>query len=259
MASHNNDQNAPDIHTSYPGHIYNFNPADQSCEVQLAIESVFIGYANAYELKTKDRLLKVPVQFPGDGVWSLTHEVPDGTPCYVHFSQRGIDHWLAENKSSAGLVGGLPAPAFSQLFSHNAAVCTVGTQPFTKSIKNFLNEGLELRNGDRSQRVSLRRNGNIEVVTGAATITLKKDSEITVDVTSQATIKAPTITLDGDVTVTKTLTVNQAITGQATLELTGKATMQGDMDVTGTLKAGGKVVNIHVHANPEGGKVGPME
>ena len=265
MASHNNDQNAPDIHTSYPGHIYNFNPADQSCEVQLAIESVFVGYANAYELKTKDRLLKVPVQFPGDGVWSLTHEVPDGTPCYVHFSQRGIDHWLAENKDSAGLIDGRPAPAFGQLFSHNAAVCTIGNQPIPKAINAFAGDVTELRNANRSQRMTMHGDGKVEIITGAAKIVITKDSKIEIEVTSEASVKAPKITLDGDTTVTKSLTVlgGMDVSGNlpsgGTSKITGNFQIVGDTNQTGTFTLNGIAVNTHKHTNPEGGDVGPMK
>ncbi|WP_161599690.1 phage baseplate assembly protein domain-containing protein [Pseudomonas arsenicoxydans] len=39
----------------------------------------------------------------------------------------------------------------------------------------------------------------------------------------------------------------------------GNAVINGDTDITGTLKVAGVVVNGHVHANPEGGNVGPME
>lgn len=264
MASHNNNQNAPDINTGYPGHIYNFDPVSQTCEVQLAIENLFVGYKEAYTLQPKQRLQKVPVQFIQGGGWSLTHPVPDGTPCYVHFSQRGIDHWLAENKSTAGLKNGRPAPAFSQLFSHNAATCTIGNQPIPKAIPGFQGDVTELRNADRSQRLTLHGNGQIEIITGAAKIVITKDSEILIDVTSKATVKAPQIILDGDTTVTKSLTVQggMAVSGSvggATATFTGDFKISGNTTQTGSMTINGIKVDGHVHSNPEGGKVGPME
>lgn len=264
VSSHNNNQKAPDINTSYPGHIYNFDPDTQTCEVQIAIESLFVGYAEAYTIKPKQRLENVPVQFVQGGGWSLTFEIPDGTPCYVHFSQRGIEHWLAENKDSAGLVNGLPAPAFGQLFSHNAAVCTVGNQPIPKAISGFRNSGAEFRNANRDQRISLNTDGSIEVITGAAKIVITKDSKIEVQVTSQASIKAPQIILDGDTTVTKSLTVlgGMSVSGTKdgqTATFTGNFKMTGNMDQTGTYKLNGITVNGHTHSNPEGGNVGPMK
>lgn len=261
MGSHTN--NAPDISTSYPGHIYNFDPDTQTCNVKLAIEEVFVGYSNAYTLRPNQVLQGVPVQFMQGGQWSLTFEIPDGTPCYVHFSQRGIDHWLSENKDSAGLIDGLPAPEFSQQFSHNSAVCTVGTQPIPKVIKAFRNSGAELRNGDRSQRISLNADAAIEVVTGAAKIVVTKDSKIEVNVTSQATIKAPQITLDGDTTVTKSLTVQGGMNVYGgsgdSMTVTGNIKYTGNQVQQGTFTLNGIVVNNHKHTNPEGGDVGPMK
>lgn len=270
MGSQTNNLEAPDINTSYPGHIYSFDTATQTCDVQLAIENLFIGYANAYTLAPGQRLIGVPVQFIQGGGWSLTHPVPDGTPCYVHFSQRGIDHWMAENKDTAGMIGVKPAPAFSQLFSHNAAVCTIGTQPLPKVIQAFAGDVTELRNADRSQRLTMHANGQIEIITGAAKIVITKDSEILIDVTSKATVKAPQILLDGDTTVTKSLTVQggMAVSGSVggatstitgNIKVVGNQTVQGNTTQTGTLTLGGIVVNTHKHTNPEGGDVGPMK
>lgn len=263
MASFDNDKRAPDINTSYPGHIYNFDAETQTCEVQLAIENLFVGYANAYILEPKERLVDVPVQFIQGGGWSLTHPVPDGTPCYVHFAQRGIDHWLAEDAENAGMLNDLPDPAFSQLFSHNAAVCTIGTQPIPKSINAFAGDVTELRNADRSQRMTLHSDGKVEVITGAAKIVITKDSEILVEVTSKATVKAPQILLDGDTTVTKSLTVQGGMSVQGgsgdTMTITGNLKYTGNLVQTGTFTLNGIVVNTHVHTNPEGGNVGPMK
>lgn len=265
MASHNNDQNAPDINTGYPGHIYNFDSESQTCDVQLAIENLFIGYSNAYRIEPKQRLQKVPVQFVQAGGWSLTHDVPDGTPCYVHFSQRGIDHWLFENKDSAGMVDGLPDRAFSQLFDENSAVCQVGYQPIPKAIGGFKVGAMELRNEDRSQRVTMLTGGTVEIVTGAAKITITKDSEIEIDVTSKATIKAPQIVLDGATTVTKSLTVLGGMDVSGTLPSGGTSKFSGNFELTGnftqngTYTLNGITVNGHKHTNPEGGDTGEMK
>lgn len=259
MASHSNNQQAPDINTSYPGHIYNFDPATQTCEVQLSIENLFVGYSDAYSLKPKQRLQSVPVQFIQGGGWSLTHPVPDGTPCYVHFAQRGIDHWLFEDKDEAGLgSNGLPVPAFSQLFSHNSAVCTIGNQPIPKVINAFAGDVTELRNADRSQRITMQGSGAIEIITGAAKIVISKDNSIEIQVNTKATIKAPQITLDGDTTVTKSLTVQggMAVSGGSggTMQITG------DMAQKGSFTINGIKVDGHTHiGHGSGNDTGPMK
>lgn len=265
MASHSNNQSAPDIHTGYPGFVYNFNSSDQTCEVQLAIENLFVGTTDAYRIEAKQRLQKVPVQFIQGGGYSVTHPVPDGSPCYVHFAQRGIEHWLAEGRDSAGKVNGLPAPAFSQLFSHNAAVCIIGLQPLTSSIKSFATNGIEIRNVDRSIRLAITSAG-LYLICGTTTISIAKNGAITVNgnttlaITTKGatTIKAPTIKLDSDVTVTKSLTVQGGMAVSGTLS-GSTSTITGDMVMQGSFTLNGIKVDGHNHTNPEGGNVGPMK
>lgn len=263
MASYNNNRK-PDINTGYPGFAYNFDATTQTCDVQLAIENLFIGMVDPYKLVKKDRLIKVPVRFIQGGSWSITHPVPDGTPVYVHFAQRGTSHYFVEGKDSAGLVNGKPAPQFSQLFSHNAAVAEVGLQPFTKAIKSFKSDVFELRNADRSQRITFNQDGSINLISGSANITLNKDGAITITSATQITAKAPKITLDGDTTVTKSLTVQggAAISGGSsgqTFQITGDYIHKGNATQTGSFTLNGIKVDGHNHTNPEGGNTGPMK
>lgn len=255
MASHNNPESAPDINTGYPGHIYNFDPVSQTCEVQLAIENLFVGYANAYTVVPKQRLTNVPVKFTQGGAWSITHPVPDETPCYVHFAQRGIDHWVADNAQSAGLVHGKPAPAFSQLFSRNSAVAEVGYQPIPKAIGSFNPNVLELRNADRSQRVTLDSN-TVTIVFGGAKVVVTKDATVEIEAASNIVAKAPNIKLDGVVTVTK------ALIGQGGMSVSGGSgasmSVSGNVSMSGTVTVGGKVINGHIHTIPSGGNSGPF-
>jgi len=258
MGSQTNNKRAPDINTSYPGYAYDFDPVTQTCDVQLAIESLFIGLQAAYTLIPKQRLQRVPVKFTQGGGWSITHPVPDGTPVYVHFAQRGISHWLAENKAEAGMVNGKPAPQFSQLFSHNSAVCTVGNQPIPLAIPEFQTEVFELRNKDRSQRITLDAGGSIQIVAGTANIQVSASGDISITSPTAITAKAPAITLDGDTTITKSLTVQggASISGGEgqTFQVTGSMAHEGDYTLNGVK------VNGHTHiSNGEGKEVSEMQ
>lgn len=264
MPSKNNNQEAPDINTNYPGFVYNFNPVDQTCDVQIAIENLFVGYEVPYTLKDKQMLQKVPVQFIQGGGWSFTHPVPDGTPCTVEFSQRGIDHWLFDAADKAGMDGEHPNYAFNQLFSHDSAVCKIGTQPIPMAIKDFNNSVAELRNADRGQRVSLHGDGLIEVITGAAKIVVTKDSKIEIEVNTQATVKAPNIKLDGIVTVTKALIVQggMSVSGGSgdTMSLTGNLKITGATTQVGSMTINGVRVDGHNHiSNSPGSDTGAMK
>lgn len=255
MGSETNNKRAPNIKTSYPGHIYNFDPATQTCEVQLALENLFIGLNKAFTLTPSQRLSDVPVKFVQGGGWSLTHPIPDGTPCYVHFAQRGISHWIAENKSEAGFIDGKPAPSFGQLFSYNSAVCTVGYQPMPKVIPEFNNEVFELRNADRNQRVTLNPDGLIEIVSGETYINIKGD-EVFIHA-NKTTVESSQILLDGDTTITKSLTVmgGASISGGngQTVSVTGNVKHNGSYSLNG-IKVDG-----HNHIGDDGGNTGPMK
>jgi len=258
LASNTNNQNAPDIHTGYPGFCYNFDPDSQTCDVQLAIESLFVSTSASYVLQKKDRLQNVPVQFIQGGGWSVTHPVLDGAPCYVHFSERGIEHWLAQGKDSAGLVLGQPAPAFSQLFSHNAAVCTIGTQPLNQTIGSFNPSAFEVRNADRSIRMTLADSSAV-ILAGSSTITITKDGEVAVVSSTQASVKAPQILLDGAVTITQSLTVQggMAVSGGAA---GSTFTINGNMQQIGSFTINGIRVDGHTHiSNSPGDDTGIMK
>ena len=70
--------------------------------------------------------------------------------------------------------------------------------------------------------------------------------------------------MDGDTTVTKSLTVlgGMAVSGTkdgSTATFTGNFKMDGNMVQTGSLTLNGIKVDGHTHTNPEGGDVGPMK
>ncbi|MBG6242998.1 MAG: hypothetical protein EKE20_14770 [Candidatus Symbiopectobacterium sp. Dall1.0] len=243
--------NALDLNTSYPGFIYNFDINSQTADVQLAIESLYVGLDSSYQTIKKDRLKDVPVQVIRGGGWSLTFPVPDGTPCYVEFSQRGIEHWLMEGKDSAGLINGLPAPQFNQTFQANNAVATIGINPVTENIKSYQNNVAEFRNIDRSQRVTLHDNGVIEILSGSAVIKVNKDGDITATSDTEAIVKAPKIKLDGDTEVTKTLTVmgqsnlNGGVNIRTGSGANSAINIDGKMAITSTIN--GVQVELHQH------------
>lgn len=238
-----------DINTSYPGFIYNFNPTDQTADVQLAIETSIIGLDGGFQLRQKQILRKVPVQFVRGGGWSLTFPVQDKTPCFVSFAQRGIDHWLVEGKENAGLLNGKPAPQFGQFFSLNNAVAHIGINPVTQSIGSFSMDGAELRNAEHDQVIALRNDGTISIETGSSILVISKDGNITATTTAQAVIKADGgIKLDGDVTATKTLTV----AGESNLN--GGVNAKGgsgeaSLNITGKMKITGPINNVQIESH----------
>nr|WP_269756037.1 Gp138 family membrane-puncturing spike protein [Hafnia alvei] len=236
--------------------MYNFNASSQTAEVQLAIESVYIGLDSSYQLIKKDRLKGVPVQVIRGGGWSLTFPVPDGTPCIVIFQQRGIEHWVEDGSDSAGMLGSIPAHQFGQYYTHDNAVAVLGINPVTTAIQNYQGSIAEFRNADRSQRVTLNEDGKIEIVTGSSTIVISKDGDIVATSDTSAKIIAPEITLDGNTTVTGTMTCQKTLDVAKLSSLNGGISTEGGTDATVSIK--GKMIitetindiQIELHQHP---------
>lgn len=246
------------MHTSYPGFVYGFDAATQTCSVQLAIDTLFTGMKDGYSFVPKKRLRNVPVQFVQGGGWSITHPVPDGTPCYVHFAMRGIEHWLAEGKDSAPPLNGKPSPAYSRMFSHLNAVCQIGYQPIPNAIPGFQTDVMEMRNADRSIRATLSGSA-IRIIAGSSLIRIDKSGDIQIETSTKATVKAPQIILDGATTVTKSLTVQggMSVTGSVggqTMSITGNIAQQGSFTINGVKVDGHKHIG-----NGAGNDTGPMK
>lgn len=241
--------NTVNINTSYPGFIYNFDTTTQTAEVQLAIETLFVGLDCCYSLKKKSRLQDVPVQFQRGGGWAITFPIPDGTPCYVEFAQRGIDHWLIDGADSAGLRSdGMPETAFDEYFSVNNAVAHLGICPIPAAIKNFATDGAEWRNDDASQSIKLQDDGTVFLKSGSTTFVIKKDGDIIATTTANAEVKAAKIKLDGDTTVTKSLTVLGAS------NLNGGVSAKGGsggavMNITGAMKITSTINGVQVESH----------
>ncbi|MFZ4217072.1 Gp138 family membrane-puncturing spike protein [Enterobacter ludwigii] len=241
--------NPVNMNTSYPGFIYNFDPATQTAEVQMAIETLFVGLDCCYSTKKKNRLQDVPVQFQRGGGWAMTFPIPDGTPCYVEFAQRGIDHWLIDGAEGAGLRSdGMPDYAFDEYFSVNNAVAHLGICPITAAISNFATDGAELRNADATQSIKLQDDGTISIKSASTTFVIKKDGDIVATTTAKAEIKAKSITLDGDTTVTKSLTVIGASNLNGGVSAKGGS---GDavMNITGAMKITSTINGVQVESH----------
>ncbi|MDK9366446.1 Gp138 family membrane-puncturing spike protein [Lelliottia wanjuensis] len=250
------------LNTSYPGFIHNFNAENQTCEVQLAIENMYVSMGESgFQQVQREKLVDVPVQFVRGGGWSLTFPIPDGTPCYVHFAQRGIDHWLMEGKDSAGMItSSVPSPQFYQRFSHNNAVAIVGINPVTHSISSFATDGVELRNKDHDQVLSLKGDGSINLVTGSSTLNISKDGNVSVNTEAKAIIKADGgITLDGETTITKTLTVAGKSSLNGGVDAKGGEEGEASMNITGKMKITETIndVQIETHLHPYDWTDGP--
>ena len=153
------------ILTTYPGKIVEFDPVRQVAKVEIAREQYHNSLDSLYEEYAFPILQDVPVQFPSGGGFVLTFPVQAGDHCILQFCDKGYSHWLYEGKNKIGkFSSGLPKNEYFRNYNVNDAVAFVGFNPIPSAVTSFNSTSPELRNSDRTQRVTLVNNGNIEVV-----------------------------------------------------------------------------------------------
>ncbi|MCP6628847.1 phage baseplate protein, partial [Klebsiella pneumoniae] len=109
------------------------------------------------------------------------------------------------------------------------AFCIVGPQSQAKKIGGISTTGAQLRTDDGSAFIEVAAGGDITATTAGS-----------------ATINAPEIVLNGNVTINGNLSQGMGERG-------GAATMHGPVTVTNDVTAGGKSLMTHMHGGVEHG------
>lgn len=164
-----------------PGRIVTFDAATQTATVQISIDKVFSNSLGVSENATREPIKNVPVHTDFGGGWSMTHPIKPGDTCKVSFSQVGYDHWLWEDKDTAGTLDSVPKPWLKRQFSEDDGFCQVGYNTLPRAIQSYSPDNSEWRNADATQ-----------------IIRLKDDTEIEIETTSKVTIIAPAVDVQCD-------------------------------------------------------------
>ncbi|HBR7615708.1 TPA: phage baseplate protein [Klebsiella pneumoniae] len=209
------------MRVALPGIIQSFDPESLTAVVQPAIR--YIERDNDGNKSTKDYplLVDVPVVFPRGGGCTLTFPVSEGDECLVIFADRCIDFWWQS--------GGIQEPVDGRMHDLSDAFCIVGPQSQAKKIRGISTTAAQLRTDD-----------------GSAFIELSAGGDITATTAGNATINAPEIILNGNVTINGNLSQGMGDGG-------GTATMRGPVTVTNDVTAGGKSLMTHTHGGVEHG------
>lgn len=189
------------INTSIPGTIQTFDQATQIATVTpniRAIENKMDGTTTTVQLPD---LIQVPCVFPYSTTtgFALTFPIEKGDQCLLIFAQRSIDNWQEFSRVQD------PAESkFPRAFSLSDAIAIPGLIPKPNAIQSWQNDGIELRNTDRSVHIKVERD-NIELSKDTATIKLKSDGTISCETgTVSLNMNGTNITLsgNGDITLT---------------------------------------------------------
>ncbi|HHD2873261.1 TPA: Gp138 family membrane-puncturing spike protein, partial [Klebsiella pneumoniae] len=209
------------MRVSMPGIIQSFDPDAVTAVVQPAIKGAEKDESGAEVSVNLPLLVDVPVLFPRGGGCTLTFPVEAGDECLVIFADRCIDFWWQS--------GGVQEPVDGRMHDLSDAFCIVGPQSQAKKIGGISTTGAQLRTDDGSAFIEVAAGGDITATTAGS-----------------ATINAPEIVLNGNVTINGNLSQGMGERG-------GTATMHGPVTVTNDVTAGGKSLMTHMHGGVEHG------
>ncbi|GKX47962.1 Gp138 family membrane-puncturing spike protein [Pectobacterium carotovorum] len=217
------------MRVAMPGVIQSFNPDDVTCVVLPSLMGQDTGSDSNKESNPLQLLTDVPVVFPRGGGCTLTFPVSAGDECLIIFADRCIDFWWQS--------GGVQEPVSNRMHSLSDAFVIVGAQSQANKISGISTSAAQLRTDDGEAFVEVAAGHNITVTTpGKLTASAQGGTEIT----------SPSIVLNGDVTINGNLSQGMGDSG-------GTATMNGPVNVTNDVTAGGKSVMTHAHGGVQPG------
>ncbi len=251
-----------------PARIVEYFPENQTATVQICAETVFSSAINSSEVSTRKPLEGVPVHTVGGGGWHLTMPIKAGDSCIISFSQVGYDHWLHEDKDSAGLLAGLPKPHLGRQFSEDDGFVTVGFNTLPRAVENYSGVNSEWRNEDATQVIRLKEDLSIEIdstvsvtINAPSVVVNCETSEVNADTSTTVTTPTATINCDDaivDATASMKVTTldftvdcpTSTFTGLISCAGMGAGTspVSGEVKSSGDVKAGSTSLQEHTHA-----------
>ena len=101
--------------------------------------------------------------------------------------------------------------------------------------------------------IRIEDNGQVTVTAPQSVVV--NSTDVTVNASGSTKIDSPSVTITGDTTIEKTLTVRELISGTGGMTVSGGsgASVTGNLITTGDVTAGGISLQNHVHDCPQGG------
>lgn len=175
--------------TSIPGKVIEFDAATQTVTVVPVIRKT-ITIDQVVTRIDMPPIVKVPLVFPHAQTlgFSVTMPISPGDMVLLVVADRGIDNW-AEFGDIQNPIG----DSSPRMYDITDSLAIVGATPLTLAVSDYQTNAVEIRNGDRSVRVSVKET-EVNIVAGSSDISVKNDGTIIVNAT--------TVTVNGNITVT---------------------------------------------------------
>jgi hypothetical protein len=177
-----------DIHTCCPGIVDAFDAETQMAQVKPALQHLFFPDGEDARWVDLPPLVDVPVVVLGGAGFALTFPIHSGDECLLLFAERSIDNWRE--------TGEVSQQALARHHSLSDAFALVGIRSQGRALSSYNPAEVELRSLDGQTKIRLTDSGEIFLHQGGNQIQMSG---------GQITLVAPTVRIEGQLTVTGTV------------------------------------------------------
>lgn len=229
--------------TALPGIVQSFDPVAMTVSVQPAVMGSVRGERGHVQSQAMPLLVDVPVVFPCGGGFSLTYPIRSGDEALVVFSSRCIDGWWQGGKA-------VPPPD-SRMHDLSDGIAIVGPRSQAARLDPPVDtENVQLRADDGKASLTIKPDTTLDMRNEEGSVVISPAGEITLAASASLTIRAPQVTIEGNLTTTG------AGGGAGVISMRGAVSLEGGLTATGDMTAEGKSVAHHTHPGDSGGITG---
>lgn len=168
--------------SALPGIVEAYNSSNMTVSVQPAVRAVIQQQDGTFVNKNLPLLVDVPLVYMGGGSYILTFPIAAGDECLVIFADRSIDNWWQS--------GGVQNQSSARSHSLSDGFAIVGPRSLARTVANISASTMQLRTLDGSSFFEVDAGANKARV-----------------VAPHVTVSSPDAVIDGNLSVSGTLTV----------------------------------------------------
>jgi len=250
--------NFQDYNFIFHGRIIKYFPETQTATVRICGERLQDSSTTNRSRINRADIEDVPVHTPSGGGWALTFPIKKGDTCLLMFSQQGYDHWLWEDKDTAGSFRNQPMYWLERKFSLKDGFAHVGYNTIPRKIQDYHETDSEWRNEDAAQVIRLKDDLHIEIESPVQVTIIAPVVNVNAETSCNVVSPITTITSNTSCTITSPITnITGVLNVGGALNVSGLLTGIGTMS-TPAISINGKPYATHYHTHGGDNTSGPI-